>query len=186
MIPTRRMQLLGMAIALALTAHAQTNPPANQISCKGSQGVILIPISQVPSGGTGLNTLFSVPQDCLQLDPASFTIDRSNPQRPVVRLLQPAQQPSYNIQDSETLAGIPDGTLDTFTILAPALGNSLRVYRNGIRLTIGVDYTVTGGNIIKFNPGIVLLNGVKTGIPQPGDILIADSRCTPSPTCLVH
>lgn len=180
-----RVKPLLLLLASALVVLAQTNPPANQLSCKGSQGVILIPITQIPPGTTGLNTLFSVPQDCLQLDPASFTIDRSNPQRPVVRLLAQAQTASVNFQDAEPLGGVPDGVLKTFTTLSTPQGTSLHVYRNGIRITLNVDYTVAG-NIITFIPGTAMLTGVQPGIPQPSDILTADYRCTPSATCVAH
>lgn len=174
-------------LAGATIALPQSNPPANQISCKGSQGVTLIPVSQVPPGTTGLNVLFSVPQDCLQLDPVSFTIDRSNPQRPVVRLItQPGGgAPAINFQDSEALGGTPDGIKNQFTVLSQPLGTSLHVYRNGIRLTVTVDFTVAV-NVITFLPGIVLQNGTQTGLPQTGDILTADYRCTPSASCVAH
>jgi hypothetical protein len=69
--------------------------------------------------------------------------------------------------DNEPLSGTANGSNNTFTVaFAPSPANSLQLYRNGLRLDQGVDYTISGSTIT-FLPGAV---------PQTGDILLASYR----------
>lgn len=69
--------------------------------------------------------------------------------------------------DAETPAGNIDSVNTVFTLSqTPNPGTSLAVFRNGVRLQPGVDYS-TGGNSITFNSGTV---------PQIGDILQCSYR----------
>jgi hypothetical protein len=69
--------------------------------------------------------------------------------------------------DNEALAGTADGTNAVFTLLnAPNPPESLAVYRNGVRLRAGSDYSLTT-NAITFFAG---------AIPRSGDSLVASYR----------
>ena len=69
--------------------------------------------------------------------------------------------------DSETPAGAVDGSNTTFTLAnSPSPSTSLVLYRNGLFMTAGVDYSVNGA-AIAFVPGAT---------PQSGDVLTASYR----------
>lgn len=69
--------------------------------------------------------------------------------------------------DSETPAGTVNGTNTAFTLqYAPSPTGSLDLYRDGLLLTQGSDYILTGNTIEYF-----LLS-----TPQPGDIVVASYR----------
>jgi len=69
--------------------------------------------------------------------------------------------------DGETPIGIVDGSNGAFTLSAvPNPAASLTIYRNGIRLKVGFDFTLTG-NTVQFVSG---------AIPQGGDTLLASYR----------
>jgi len=78
-----------------------------------------------------------------------------------------ANLPGVGFVDSETPAGSIDGGNTVFTLSQnPNPDGSLAVFRNGMRLKSGVDYTTTG-NSITFAAGT---------IPQIGDILQCSYR----------
>jgi hypothetical protein len=67
---------------------------------------------------------------------------------------------------------VPNGTIDgnnlAFTVaVAPLPATSLKLYKNGILLSQGGDYILSGSNISFVNVGVT---------PQPGDALIAAYR----------
>ena len=69
--------------------------------------------------------------------------------------------------DSETPAGAVNGSNTTFTLAnSPSPSTSLVLYRNGLFMTAGVDYSVNGATIA-FVPGAT---------PQSGDVLTASYR----------
>ncbi len=69
--------------------------------------------------------------------------------------------------DLETPTGVVDGANASFTLsAAPNPETSLMVYRNGMLLSAGTDYTVST-NLLVFQPAV---------IPQPGDVLQASYR----------
>lgn len=71
--------------------------------------------------------------------------------------------------DMETPAGTLNGSNATFTLSqVPNPATSLDVFRNGIRLASGVDYTLSN-NALTFLPA---------NIPQTGDILLCSYRVT--------
>lgn len=73
--------------------------------------------------------------------------------------------------DAEVPAGAIDGTNASFTLSAvPTPASSLTLYRNGMLQKAGVDYTLAG-NTMQFLAG---------SVPQPGDLLLASYRVTPS------
>lgn len=75
--------------------------------------------------------------------------------------------PGANFVDGETPAGLLNGTNAVFTLAdVPSPASSLELYRNGLRLKQGLDYTLEG-NVITFASG---------AIPQPGDVLTASYR----------
>ncbi len=75
--------------------------------------------------------------------------------------------PNIGFVDGETPAGAVNGVNTLFTLaLTPSPAASLAIYRNGIRLKSGLDYTYTG-NSITFAGGY---------IPQTGDVLVSSYR----------
>ncbi|MEP6714843.1 MAG: hypothetical protein ABJC09_04675 [Terriglobia bacterium] len=72
--------------------------------------------------------------------------------------------------DAETPGGLVDGTNVTFTLANPPSGSSLSLYRNGLYMKAGVDYTLT-------NSSFTFLGASP---PEPGDTLIASYRLDPS------
>ena len=76
----------------------------------------------------------------------------------------PCGSPTYS--DAETPGGIVDGSNNTFTLANTPLGTSLMLFRNGLYMTIGSDYTLTASSV-QFAAG---------AIPQPGDTLTASYR----------
>ena len=69
--------------------------------------------------------------------------------------------------DSETPAGAVDGANTTFTLVtAPSPSASLSVYRNGLLMKSGLDYTATGATI----------NFSVLATPQPQDVITASYR----------
>lgn len=72
--------------------------------------------------------------------------------------------------DAETPAGTLDGNNTTFTLSAIPSGTSLALYRNGVYMTAGVDYTLIG-NSLQFAVG---------SVPQPADTLTASYRVNPA------
>lgn len=65
--------------------------------------------------------------------------------------------------DGETLDGVADSVNPYFRVAKAPIPASLHIYRNGIRLKMGLDYNVGAGRTITFRY-----------LPAPGDVLIAD------------
>ncbi|HTB18998.1 MAG TPA: hypothetical protein VK708_12835 [Bryobacteraceae bacterium] len=75
--------------------------------------------------------------------------------------------PGVGFVDQQTPAGTVNGVNGVFTLAqTPAPTASLAVYRNGLLMTAGVDYTL-GGAVITFMTGLV---------PQTGDTLSCSYR----------
>ncbi|HLJ49700.1 MAG TPA: hypothetical protein VKU01_26990 [Bryobacteraceae bacterium] len=69
--------------------------------------------------------------------------------------------------DSESPAGVVDGVNSAFQLAgAPAPATSLTLYRNGLAMKQGADYSLSGSTI-SFLAG---------SVPQPGDVLLASYR----------
>jgi hypothetical protein len=77
---------------------------------------------------------------------------------------------SPNFADAETPAGILDGTNRTFSLANLPSGSSLLLFRNGLFMTPGMDYTLNGSTI----------QFVLGASPQSGDILTASYRTDPT------
>jgi hypothetical protein len=75
--------------------------------------------------------------------------------------------PGVGFVDQETPTGATNGANATFTLSqTPSPSASLTVFLNGVRQTLGVDYTVTGTTI----------TFLTASIPQSGDILLCSYR----------
>jgi hypothetical protein len=75
--------------------------------------------------------------------------------------------PGVGFVDQETPAGAVNGVNAAFTLSqTPSPGSSLAVYRNGLRLKSGVDYTLSGA-VVTFVPGL---------LPQSSDTLVCSYR----------
>lgn len=71
-----------------------------------------------------------------------------------------------NFADNEVPAGAIDGSNAVFTLLNAPVASSLKLYKNGMRLQEGNDFTLSG-NSITYLAGQV---------PQVGDTHLADYR----------
>lgn len=78
--------------------------------------------------------------------------------------------PSPQFFDAEIPGGVVDGTNTTFTLANPPSGASLMLFRNGMYMKAGSDYTLTAE----------IVNFVAGATPQPQDTLIASYRIDPS------
>jgi len=73
--------------------------------------------------------------------------------------------------DAEIPGGIVDGVNGSFTLVNPPSGSSLALFRNGLYMLAGQDYTLSGSTLqfmTAYPP------------PQPGDTLVANYRIDPS------
>ena len=78
---------------------------------------------------------------------------------------------SVSFVDSETPGGTVDGSNTTFTLAnAPNPSSSVALFRNGLLMKPGMDYTVSGSSVL-FQTGVA---------PQPGDTLLASYRLSVS------
>jgi hypothetical protein len=145
-------------------AKAQTAPPtitiasvvglANALNLRPQMGIsyqagraVVIDQSGQLSAATG--TL----SDCIQVDGVSGPCAGSGA--------------SSNFADSETPGGALNGSNLTFTVqVAPNPSNSLKLYRNGVRLMGGSDFRIVN-NVITL---------ITATAPLSGDILVADYR----------
>lgn len=74
---------------------------------------------------------------------------------------------SPNFADSETPAGLVDGSNTVYTLsYTPSPSASLALFRNGMLMKQGVDYTISGATITFY----------VASDPQPGDLLTANYR----------
>jgi hypothetical protein len=78
----------------------------------------------------------------------------------------PCGQPQPSFVDGETPGGIVDGSNTTFTLSNLPVGASLMLFRNGLYMKAGFDYSLNGSSI-QFASG---------GQPQPLDTLAASYR----------
>jgi len=75
--------------------------------------------------------------------------------------------PNVGFIDAETPTGTLDGVNGAFALSHVASPpSSVAVYRNGVRLSSGTDYTITGS----------ALNFLSGQTPQQGDILLCSYR----------
>jgi hypothetical protein len=81
----------------------------------------------------------------------------------------PCGGPTPTFSDAEVPAGAIDGVNTAFTLQNSPSGGSLLLVRNGLYLTAGADYTLSGN-------AITFINGAQ---PQPGDTLMASYRVGP-------
>src|SRR5580692_1114768 len=68
--------------------------------------------------------------------------------------------------NGETPGGTVNGINATFTLANTPSGSSLLLFRNGVLVQAGLDYSLTGSTI----------QFVTSGIPQPSDTLVAEYR----------
>jgi hypothetical protein len=94
------------------------------------------------------------PTDCVLVDGESSPCSSSSPV-PV------------NIVDGEVPMGVVNGVNASFNLAnVPSPPASVHVYRNGLRLALGNDYTLSGGT----------LSFIGLQIPISGDTVVADYR----------
>jgi len=71
-----------------------------------------------------------------------------------------------NFVDAEVPAGLVDGTNMVFILAKPPVVGSIRIYRNGLRLTAAADFTLSSATVT-FTSG---------SQPRAGDVLVAAYR----------
>ncbi len=148
------MKLIGLLLLGALGAMAQTQINVKQIKCQVSTQpqVVLF----LPNSSTAM---------CIKLDttsPSAFTVDVPNS---TVRLTVSVTSVLYS--DGETPTGLIDGVNNTFNLaFAPNPTFSLDLYKNGLHLKPGTDFTVLG-SVITF---------LSVATPVVGDVLLATYR----------
>jgi hypothetical protein len=97
-----------------------------------------------------LETVTGSPSDCVRVDGSSGPCGSA-----------------ASFVDHDSLTGIVDGSNVAFSVSgSPQPASSLAIYRNGMLLSAGVDYTANGSNI----------TFVSAAAPQPGDTLLASYR----------
>ena len=119
-------------------------------------------LAQRPLKGVGFGTnAVAVVNDSGQIETAAGTVGNCVF---VDGTSGPCTQPTF--ADAETPGGNVDGTNNTLTLANTPLGASLMLFRNGLYMTPGLDYTLAGSSVV-FATG---------AIPQPGDTLTASYR----------
>lgn len=150
--PMTKVMLIG-ALALCLrVSHAQTTVDIHDIACP--TGRIAVPLAE-PPGTTAVKLVRMV---CVPLDPAVFAI------RNGTLTLIASPPPALVFVYDAGLAGAVDGVNAVFTLPSvPSNPASLMLFRNGLKLTVGVDFTLMN-QTITFLP---------TSLPQPFDLMFA-------------
>jgi len=95
--------------------------------------------------------------DCRAIAPAAFLVNDEN------GIIIDENVYSINLETNVTLTGALNGSNDTFTTSSPFVSVTTRLFRNGIRQKINIDYTEVAPNTIVF-----------AAAPLPSDILIID------------
>lgn len=125
----------------------------DELGARPKKGIGFAPSHAAVINSTGdIEAAAGDPTDCVRVDGSTSACAVVN-------------APDYF--DNETPAGLINGTNATFTLAnAPQPVGSLQLYRNGLLLRTGTDYSVTA-NTIHFLTGAV---------PQTGDLLTASYR----------
>jgi hypothetical protein len=66
---------------------------------------------------------------------------------------------SASFAENETPSGTTDGTNQTFTLTHTPVSGSLKLVRNGIRLQLGPDFTLSGNSITMVSAMALMLVG---------------------------
>lgn len=122
----------------------------NELSLRTSKGVGFgIGRAAVINESGQIDAAVGSPSDCLRVDGTTFSCS------------------NLTFVDNELPTGSINGINATFSLTnAPSPVASLNLYRNGILMTAGVDYQLTGTSVVFFS----------TSTPQLGDILRASYR----------
>lgn len=146
-------------------AAAQSAYVPGSVSCPAGQIIRATPQSSSLTGFTLLK--FS----CIALE-ATVTLDTSATP-PTIKAIPQAPQncppAAQTVIVEEFLSGVLDGANQVFTVSRVPL--TIQLYRNGLRMKQGTDYSVAGTSIVFFTGGV----------PRPGDILLADYTTAAKP-----
>lgn len=151
------------AIHLEDPSNARVRPITTVADDSDSRGTVSVPIPM--NDVTGLVDALSQINNSI----SNLTITVNNLSTTVNSLSSTVQSlgPLPTFVDAETPIGAIDGANATFTLgAAPSPQSSLVLYRNGMRLSQGIDYSLTGNTILFSTPAI----------PQPSDFLLAGYR----------
>ncbi|MBL8174738.1 MAG: hypothetical protein JNK48_08710 [Bryobacterales bacterium] len=126
---------------------------AEELNARAKKGLGYQPSSVAVINSTGdLESAVGEPTDCVRVNGTTGPCSAES-------------GPAF--VDGEVPAGLTNGTNTTFTLAnAPDPASSLRLFRNGLLQSAGVDYTLSG-NIITFLTG---------ALPQTGDLLASSYR----------
>lgn len=141
-----------IALLISTAAWGQTKVSTGQLT-PASPSTLPALLLYLPAAGP------APPQFLLvTLDPASIVLDQTvSP--PVLRSIAPV--PLWTVNEATVSTGA-----STLAVKGLIVTGSEQVYRNGVRLTPTVDYTMAGATIT--------FTALQT--PQPGDNLLVDYR----------
>lgn len=102
---------------------------------------------------------------CYQLDSGAFTINNTTTP-PTITISSGiiSNGVVVNFADSEVPSGTLNGSNVTFTVVNTPTSGSLKLFKNGLRMKPGLDYTIS----------VATITFLFT--PQVGDILLCDYR----------
>ena len=133
----------GLSSELALRVSKGASFGANRAAVVNSSGL--------------LDTASGTATDCLHVDGSSGPCGGNSTTTPTIT----------TFIDNETPTGLVDGANTGFRLtLTPSPAASLEIYRNGLRMRQGVDYSLSG-TAVAF---------ISDAVPQPGDVLMASYR----------
>ncbi len=152
----KTMLLCVGAVLLSSWAVAQTRIKLPDIAPPSTPEDRLLVIAA--GGGPGGVPILAV----LRIDSASFVIDKTS----TPWILRRAPGPSIVFIDQEVPGGLVDGANASFSLAGVPSTGSEQLFRNGLLMKRGFDYTIAGAGVT-FLPG---------AIPQPGDTLMVFYR----------
>jgi len=128
---------------------------ANELDIRALMGVSYTPNRAAMVGPSGLlESVAGNLSDCVRVDGTGGPCD-------------PPPTTQYGFVDAETPTGVVNGSNSSFLLsVVPNPSSSLHLYRNGLRMKIGIDYSLADRNV-------TFLAGAT---PQANDLLIADYR----------
>jgi len=135
-------------------AESSVTGLVSDLAARATMGPGFVPSGAVVVDSGGLmETATGNASDCLRVDGSSGSCGGGGS--------------SPNFVDGELPTGTMDGVNTSFTLAnAPSPASSLYLYRNGLLLEAGTDYTLSGSGI----------QFVSAATPQPGDSLLASYR----------
>ncbi len=150
-------EVIGPAPVTTAVAITDVSGLVNELAARPVKGPAFAPSRAAVINSLGaLDAASGNPGDCVRVDGTSGACGGSG-----------SGGPATSFSDNEVPGGLVNGVNTSFTLMYPPSPDaSLMLFRNGLRMTKGVDYT-TSGNSITF---------LTVSTPQAGDVLSASYR----------